>query len=118
MYSRSQIESLIARITLPGEFRIEITEWQRVVEGRHPGRPQCALQVQKWRKDVDDGRMGWGEGGRYLLEETITPSGVVLRVFKALLAYDEHERRESGLLLDGKPVLGPHPVLTDTWELR
>jgi hypothetical protein len=125
--TRDELDALLARLTLPAtlegvrwasDYRIEVTQWEWVNEAEvreGPLERRFAIQLCKWRMDVDTGRWGWGKGGMYLLEPNISPSGVVLRVFKALLAYEEHELREGGLLLDGVNVLDPHPVLTDSW---
>lgn len=106
-----QLARLVSRIELPSDFKIDITWWDRCDSRER----RAAIQLKKWRIDFHTGDSGWGEGGMYLLEPHISPSGVVQRIFKALLAYDEHELREGGFKLDGIPVLGPHPTFTEEW---
>lgn len=111
---RAELTALCDRIKIKDQehlWRIVITEWA-YVEANGP--VLFAIEWQKRRRDVDSKQMSWGKGGRYMLEEDATPSQVVLRLFKALLAYDEHELREH-FLLDGRAVLGPHPMLTEDW---
>jgi hypothetical protein len=111
--TRTELEALILRLHLPDDQRVEVTEWVTADSLRRrdqAARVWFSIEIAKYRRDVDTGDWGYGHGGRYLLEPDASASQVVLRVFKALLAYEEHELRE-GFLLDGQPVLGPHPVL-------
>jgi hypothetical protein len=88
-------------------YRVAYKGWQFRVGGE-PGR--LWLQVAFSAPDNDTDDRAWltqQHGRKWLLSEHMTDSEVVQTAFKAVLAAEEHEARET-FLVDGVAVLGPH----------
>jgi len=73
------------------------------------------LQARLYRMDIDTGNMGWGKGGLYPVDGSMSDDTIVKRCFVAARDYAEHEVREA-FLWRGRRVLGPHVPLQVLWE--
>lgn len=66
--------------------------------------------ILAYRPDSATGEMAWGSGGRRTLPTDATDSDIVRHIFRAFLAYEEHEARES-FRYAGAQVFSPHQDL-------
>lgn len=73
------------------------------------------LQVRKWRKDVDSGDMGWGNGAKLYVSPYSTPEELRQKALGACIAYAEHEVREA-FTWRGRQIFGPHMDHDLLWE--
>lgn len=87
-------------------YRIEYKGWEFRVAGE-PGRLWMQVVFAAPDTDVPASIPEVQHGRKWLLSEHMTDSEVVQTAFKAVLAAEEHEARET-FLVDGVAVLGPH----------
>jgi hypothetical protein len=87
-------------------YRIQYKGWEFRVGGE-PGRLWMMVVFDAPDTDGRSSVTQMQHGRKWLLSEHMTDSEVVQTAFKAVMAAEEHEARET-FLVDGVAVLGPH----------
>lgn len=67
----------------------------------------ATFYVYDWVTNVQTGKSGRLSGAQWVVEYQYSDEGIVRQVFRAMMAFEEHELREH-FLFKGKRVMDPH----------
>lgn len=74
------------------------------------------LEAWTYRMDNKLGRMGWGHGGRQLIDGSMNDDLIVKTCLVACFKYVEHEVREA-FSWRGRRVFDPHMPVATLWKV-
>lgn len=106
----SRLAQIRSEISLPESMELLIGRDQAETGGRY------FFQIQALRPDAFTGALEHGRGGKAYLSPHATRSELVQTVFGLMLAYLEHEARES-FTWRGRRVFGPHIDVQAHWDV-